>query len=291
MPTFDELIPHIGFLTDREINAAIEAGFLIEKGTHTAEQIRHASYTLRLGAEVHISKPSNGQSSPRKEFVVHRLTKQNASIEIPPGHTALLYCLERIRLPDNVLGFTIARGLLFAEALSPENTYIDPGFPGSVCTTITNISDRTVTLQYEMPIARLFFYRLSEPVREPYRSGSAFGIAQQLESVHVGPLRTQEDCRRATDAQLVENIKLIPLGGLPAAETIRRLSDRLMLGQFWTVVLVILWPPLLLVVNSSEWIKNNLGGFVGNVAASVVAALVVYGVAKVRTFYKSRKAA
>ena len=62
---------------------------------------------------------------------------------------------------------------MFFEALVPENTYVDPGFNGSLYTTVTNLSHRVVRLHYNDPIARLFFYHLSDSVEEPYVEGLA----------------------------------------------------------------------------------------------------------------------
>lgn len=288
MPGFEDLISHTGFLTDRQIQQAVEAGFLIEKGTWSADQLRHASYTLRLGGEIKVSRARDPASCATKTFTILNLTAADSIFEIHPGDTALLYCMERLRFPDSVLGFTVARGLLFAEALSPENTYVDPGFTGTIYTTVTNVSDRTVRLHYGIPIARLFFYRLSEQVKDGYRAGHAFGIAQQLESVPLAPVRTAEQCSRATDAQLLESIRLMPLGGLAAAEIIDRLNARHQTNRRQLFAFAVLWPPLLLVANNSSWVSNNLGPFAANVSASLVAAGLVYLTPKVWNFFSAR---
>jgi deoxycytidine triphosphate deaminase len=287
MPTFEELVPQLGFLTDRHIRVAIEAGHLIERGTGTPNQLRHASYTLRLGGEIKVARARNASASTTKEFVVKHVTENDRILQLYPGDTALLYCIERLRLPDSVLGFTVARGLLFAEALAPENTYVDPGFTGSIYTTVTNISDRTVQLEYGMSIARIFFYRLCEPVQDGYRTGAAMGIAQQLQSVHLNPARTADECRRATDAQLLEAMGMIPLGGLHAVESVRRLRARVRQSQRMFAVGALAWPPLLLVANSSEWVHSNIGGLVANILAGLVTAGLIYFAPKILRFFSS----
>ena len=47
---FDALVPSIGFLTDRRIRAALDAGFLLERGTWDDASIRPGSYLLRSTA-------------------------------------------------------------------------------------------------------------------------------------------------------------------------------------------------------------------------------------------------
>jgi Deoxycytidine deaminase len=287
MPTFEEVVSSIGFLTDRSIQAAIDHGYLIEKGTCASEQIRHASYTLRLGGEVRVARARAVVQSATKEFVVKQITPNDPVLELCPGDTALLYCIERLRLPDCILGFTVARGLLFAEALAPENTYVDPGFTGSIYTTVTNISDRTVRLQYAMPIARIFFYRLTEPVEHAYRTGAAMGIAQQLESVHLNPLRTADDCKRATDLQLLEAMKLIPLAGLQTSEAVGRLSTRTRRMHRLLLALVVIWPTLLVLANGSEWVSERVNPFVANIVAGLCTAILVSVVPKIWSFFTS----
>jgi hypothetical protein len=186
------------------------------------------------------------------------------------------YSKEHLKFSKSILGFTVARGVLFAEALSPENTYVDPGFTGSIYTTVTNVSNRQVHLEYEMPIARLFFFQLSEPVEDGYKSGSALGISQQLSSVRAGSISSLEDCRNATNEQLAAGIRLIPIGGVHAAESIDRLSRRHVVAMQRMGAFAFLWPALLLLANNNDWIKANLGAFVGNVSASIVAAALVW---------------
>lgn len=171
MPSFAKLIPEFGYLADHQIIKALENGYLIDKGTWDTKQIRHASYTLRLGERIEVARGSRATHTETKEFTLVNLTAAQPRLELYPGDTALLYSKEHLRLPNCVLGFTVARGLLFAEALCPENTYVDPEFGGPIYTTVTNVSNRVIHLEYGMPITRLFFFRLASPVQEGYKAG------------------------------------------------------------------------------------------------------------------------
>jgi deoxycytidine triphosphate deaminase len=179
---FEEIVPVSGFLVDSQIRTALNDGHLIEKGTWEDSQIRHASYQLRLGDRVEISRASLAGSQNTKELSLVRLSSVNDTLELRPGDTALLYSMENLRLPDSVLGFTVARGLLFVESLVPENTYIDPGFSGTLYTTVTNVSNRVVLLKYRTAIARMFLFKLPRAVDGAYNTGAAMGISQQLDS-------------------------------------------------------------------------------------------------------------
>ncbi len=164
-----------GFLTDAQIRLALENEDLIVPGSWDANCIRHASYTLRLGTKVEIASASRANAEEGRDFAVRDLHTGD-HFDLMPGDTAKLYSTEMLRLPDCVLGFTVARGLMFFESLIPENTYVDPGFNGSLYTTVTNLSHRVVRLHQNDPIARLFLYKLSEPVRQAYQQGAARGL-------------------------------------------------------------------------------------------------------------------
>ena len=172
MKGFDQLLIPQGFLTDAQIRIALENEDLIVPGSWDAGCIRHASYTLRLGTKVEIASASRANVEEERDFAVKDLHAGD-HFDLNPGDTAKLYSIEMLRLPDCVLGFTVARGLMFFESLIPENTYVDPGFNGPLYTTVTNLSHRIVRLYHNDPIARLFLYRLSEPVGQSYQQGAA----------------------------------------------------------------------------------------------------------------------
>lgn len=270
---FEDLVPNQGFLTDRDILLAADHGFLLEKGTWEKPLIRHASYTLRLGDRVEIARASDNVGAATKEFRIVKVAK-DVPVELRPGDTALLYSFEQLRVPDCVVGFTVARGLLFAEALSPENTYVDPGFSGSLYTTVTNISNRVVALPHRMTLARVFFYRLGQGVESPFRSGVSLGISQELASLRVIAFGTAEECRKATDQTLLDSIRQIPFGGNHLAESLSRQFKYLSTAELRLFFLAVIWPILLVVANNSQVVKDNIGAFGANVAASIVATLI-----------------
>ena len=261
----------IGFMTDRQIRAALATGQLIEKGTWDEAGIRHASYTLRLGHRVELER--NGAASGEREQKKITLTNGGAPLELRPGDTAMLFSIENLRLPASVLGFTVARGLLFVEALVPENTYVDPGFTGQLYTTVTNLSGRVLKLPYGTPIARLFFYRLGEDVHQSYQTGPAIGVPQHVESVPGVAFPTTEKAHSARVADLYRDLVATERGGARTAELLKR-NHRFARLAFLTAVF---WPGAL--VTGIQWLQDS-NGFVVGVASSVVASLLIIGAEK-----------
>ncbi|MBA3916032.1 MAG: hypothetical protein H0X25_19715 [Acidobacteriales bacterium] len=133
---------------------------------------------------------------------------------------------------------------------------------------MTNCSNRVVTLQYGTPIARLFLYRLTSSVEQPYATGTAMGIAQQLESVPASSVLTSEDARSAPERVLLEEINRIPISGLHVSEALSRQKRQLERLS----VFLFLWPIALFGFLNNSWIKQLIhSDFVRGVVASMVA--------------------
>ena len=238
--------------------------------TWDAASIRHASYTLRLGGHVEIAYANRAASDERRDFVVQDL-RQGDSLALNPGDTAKLYSIEILDIPDSVLAFTVARGLMYIEALVPENTYADPGFTGDLYTTVTNLSNRIVRLNYGDPIARLFLFHLAEPVQESFRRGAARGILQRLESERATKLGTPQECHQSDTTQLVSEIQRNAASSGPAIVELLQRQNRRRAALF---VIAVVWPVLLVLANMNSWIKNTLGLVVSNIAAVILSALI-----------------
>lgn len=271
MRNFEQLVKDVGFLSDTQIKRCIENGFLLEAGSWNESQIRHASYTVRLGDKVEISRLSDWNGEGARPFTVHRLSAGN-SVQLQPGDIAMLYSQENLRFPNSILGFTVARGLLFAEGLCPENTYIDPGFTGSIYTTVTNVSNRILLLPHGLPLARLFFYHLAVPVSTPYRSGSSLGINQQLQSVGSVPIISLDGCKKSTNKELLQSISHVPLYGSQICESLTRLFK--MQSKLKWEIYALAFMVLIMIIGKIPWFANHLSELSLGVTSSLIASLI-----------------
>src|SRR5688572_19962972 len=91
-PGFTSVVPDTGFLTDSRIRAALDSDYLIEPGTWDASQVRHASYTLRLGHRVEIERHEDAQRATRQRAAI-TLRRGGEPLVLQPGDTALLYSI------------------------------------------------------------------------------------------------------------------------------------------------------------------------------------------------------
>jgi deoxycytidine triphosphate deaminase len=268
---FEEVVPGVtGFLTDRHIRAALEAGYLIERGSWAPDQIRHASYTIRLGHRVELERNLGGSADREQRKVT--LTNGGPPLELRPGDTALLYSLENLRLPPSVLGFTVARGLLVVESLVPENTYIDPGFSGQIYTTVTNLSGRIIKIPYGTPIARLFFFRLQEDVEYPYQSGPAIGIPQHFDSTPGIAFPSAADARKASGTALYSDLIVTERGGARTAALLKRNAA---LGRV-ALMTAVLWPIALQIAMNWTWLNASAGVWMAGILTSMIATGLIW---------------
>jgi deoxycytidine triphosphate deaminase len=197
------------FLVDRDLEKGLSQFF--REGTFDPSAIRHASYQLRLGDVVKVSsgKPHSMESPHLDDFQQLRWQAEGAGefIEVEPRRIALLYTKEYLTFPDNTVGFVISRGLLFSLGLTPENTYVDPGFQGNLYITIVNHSQDIVRLYKGMALVRLFVFRLADSVARSYVAGTDIGIEQQLKKTPVGTLWQPEELKTAEDCEIEDSIR------------------------------------------------------------------------------------
>ncbi|WP_297466788.1 dCTP deaminase [Thermococcus sp.] len=120
------------------------------------ESLQPAGYDLRVGDEAYF----NGKIVNVKEL---------ETIAIPPKAYALILTLERIKLPDDVMGDMKLRSSLAREGLIGSLAWVDPGWDGKLTLGVYNASDKPVELSYGERFVQIAFIRLEGPARNPYR--------------------------------------------------------------------------------------------------------------------------
>jgi dCTP deaminase len=89
-----------------------------------------------------------------------------------PGEFVLGSTLERIRLPDDLVGRLDGKSSLGRLGLLIHSTagFIDPGWDGHVTLELSNVANLPITIYYGMKIGQLSFVQLTEPAESPYGS-------------------------------------------------------------------------------------------------------------------------
>jgi deoxycytidine triphosphate deaminase len=123
VPLPEDIGPAIGLLCDRDIKAAVESGYLLEREGFIVQNAKYACYEIRVGYQYEILKFEG-------DDVVH-VTRQvgpDRLIDIPPGSTFLIVAEETFRIPTNIFAKITALGQVFSSGLAAENTFADPGY-------------------------------------------------------------------------------------------------------------------------------------------------------------------
>ncbi|PPJ30650.1 hypothetical protein C5F51_09380 [Nocardia nova] len=271
----------VGFMDDRDIRRAMERGELFERGTWSHENVHQASYGLRLDSEVMLATVSAEAASGRRDYRVVQV-REGEGIRLNPGDTALLYSAEHFRLPADTLALTIPRGLLVAQSLLAGASYADPGFSGRFCVPVTNGSARIVTLQPGLEIVRVLFFRLGRDVQRAWSAADATSLRAFVESAPSDAPISEDELRTMSTQQLLETAQRRS----NSAPVAKQLTLRLRRLYVIAMGAAVLWPVMLQFVNSDfvrRWLVSRhfggagVAGFIGNIAAGIVTAVLIWG--------------
>lgn len=205
-----------------------------------------------------------------------RLTSDD-SLVLDPGDNALLFTIEHLRIPPDILAITLPRGLFVGSSLSPGASYIDPGFSDFFCFPVTNTSGRVVRIPYGTELARTLFFHLGTRVDRTYSPNEVTDLITELESLPASGVRSVEQCRAASTNELISTIQGSLTGGAAISELLIRMRYR----QVLFLVAAIVWPLALLIADSApvqrtlKQLGSNESGMLGHVAAGVLVAAIL----------------
>jgi dCTP deaminase len=130
-----------------------------------------ASIGLHLDGELLRYRAISHAVTPPAAVPTERIVlSERQPLLFEPGMRLLGCSLEVIRMPLDVMGFiqtkgSVARGFILVHSCDGQ---IDPGFHGKATLELMNLSQMTYQLRVAMPIAQLFFFRLSQRLEKGY---------------------------------------------------------------------------------------------------------------------------
>lgn len=178
----------VGTLPDHEIESMCMQGLLIEENFERA-RIKQACYELRCGNVYYDLSQSTTPVS----------VGEGENILLKPKQTIVLITMESLRLPPNILGRILTKGILFSLGILPVNTYADPGFSGRLGIVFHNLSNSYIRITQGDPIAKIEFSRLQEPVSRPYEGQHGY-------QTQIWPIRTDmvlTETEKKTDRRIL----------------------------------------------------------------------------------------
>lgn len=137
------------------------------------KQLQPASYDLRLHNNFRVFKSGSVTHIDVKEPInVTKLIKltEGEAFVIHPGRFVLAATLEKISLPDDVVGILEGRSSLGRLGLMVHATaaHIPPGFSGHITYEISNASNLPIKLYVGMEVAQIAFARMESKSVSPY---------------------------------------------------------------------------------------------------------------------------
>lgn len=161
-------------LSDRDIRGEIKFRRLKITPLPSPSQFGGASIDLRLSSEFWFFKKSYiGKKVDLKKVSFTRATEKRVqnSITLPPGGMCLGRTIEKITLPNDLMGFLEGRSRFARMGLAVHVTSAlhQPGSSNHIVLEIVNMAPFSVTLHKGMCISQIVFERLESPTTKPYK--------------------------------------------------------------------------------------------------------------------------
>jgi dCTP deaminase len=160
-------------LSDRTIRRLLEAG-RIEIEPFDESLVQPSSVDVRVDRFFRVFHnaryPFIDVKQPQEDLTELVEIEDESPFILHPGEFVLASTLERVRLPDDLVGRLEGKSSLGRLGLLIHSTagFIDPGFDGHVTLELSNVANLPITVYYGMKIGQLSFVQLSEPAETPY---------------------------------------------------------------------------------------------------------------------------
>jgi dCTP deaminase len=160
-------------LSDRSIRLEMESGRIVVEPCNLTD-LQPSSLDLHLGSDFRVFRNTRYvfidpcQSQPDLTELIEASTVD--PFVLHPGEFALGSTLERVKLPDDLLGRLEGKSSLGRLGLMIHSTagYVDPGWDGFLTLELSNVANLPILLTPGMKIGQISFNRMSTPVDRPY---------------------------------------------------------------------------------------------------------------------------
>lgn len=164
-------------LSDKDIKKALKAGRIaISPKPDMGMQLGSCSIDLRLGSTFRVFEYSKkAYIDPAKKDYSNEITQEiivpeGGQFIMQPGDFVLAVTLEKVTLPDNLMGRLEGRSSLGRLGIVVHSTasIFDPGWDGNCVLELGNLGRMAVALTVGMRICAMTFEELSSSAEIPY---------------------------------------------------------------------------------------------------------------------------
>lgn len=162
-------------LSDRTIRAEIEAGRIVID-PFDPDMIQPSSIDVRVDGAFRVFHnaryPFIDVRAPMDDLTELVTVEDDEPFILHPGEFVLGQTLERVRLPDDIVGRLEGKSSLGRLGLLIHSTagWVDSGFRGNLTLELSNVANLPITIYRGMPIGQVSFMRMDGPVERPYGS-------------------------------------------------------------------------------------------------------------------------
>jgi len=160
-------------LSDRTIKEQLLAG-RIRIDPLDPDDIQPSSVDLHLGESFRVFRNSRypyiDPSREQKGLMEPVAASSEEPFVLHPGEFVLGTTIERIVLPDNIVGRLEGKSSLGRLGLLIHSTagYVDPGWDGRLTLELSNVANLPIVLMPGMPIGQISFSQMTTAVDRPY---------------------------------------------------------------------------------------------------------------------------
>jgi dCTP deaminase len=162
-------------LSDRTIARLIAEG-RIQIDPYDSSLLQPSSLDVRVDRYFRVFHnaryPYIDVKQPQEELTEQVEVDGDQPFILHPGEFVLASTLERVRLPEDLVGRLEGKSSLGRLGLLIHSTagFIDAGFEGHMTLELSNVANLPITIYHTMKIGQLSFMQLSEPASAPYGS-------------------------------------------------------------------------------------------------------------------------
>jgi dCTP deaminase len=163
-------------LSDRTISRLLEEG-TIEIDPYDPALLQPSSVDVRVDRYFRVFRNNLYpyiDVKTAQEDLTELVEIDDAPFILHPGEFVLGSTLERVRLPNDIVGRLDGKSSLGRLGLLIHSTagFIDPGWDGHVTLELSNVANLPITIYREMKIGQLSFVQMTEPADAPYGAGA-----------------------------------------------------------------------------------------------------------------------
>ncbi len=127
-------------------------------------RIEQASYTLRIGKEIFVTKDQNNNDSHHTK----RTLSEKQAFVIPSGQFAFLLTEETVTVPNDAIAFiSMKAGFKYKRLINISGFHVDPGFKGKLLFSVYNAGPSPIHLEHKANCFLIWYSNLDEVDSKP----------------------------------------------------------------------------------------------------------------------------